>query len=87
MGFYFYANGKPNLKFLTFQTSILTLLMINSYNYSIHRITDNTMKPFFKSNGGGLTGWLSSDYVLYKHITPTSRAHSLKGKVLAIKNP
>ena len=40
MGFYFYSSGKPNLKFLTAQTLVLALLLINAYDYKLLRIKD-----------------------------------------------
>ena len=77
MGFYFHPNGKPNLRFLTAQTTIMALLLINADIFSIHRIKDESMKPYFDKNA----------IVLYKHIGYSQRTSKLKNAIVAIQDP
>ena len=71
---YFYPNGKPNLKFLTFQTLGMAMIMINSYNYSMKRINDNSMAPFLHKG----------DIVGYYHTNYLTKPSTMRGHYVAI---
>ena len=80
MGLYFYANGKPNLKFLTSSSLVLGLLMINAHEYSLVRVTDNSMNPYFHQymSDNKLLKVMLSDYVLYKHYAIRNLTKDMK---------
>jgi len=93
MGLLFYQDGRPNLKLLTLQTSILALLYINADRCSLKRIKDNSMSPFFQTAASDskehalirkIKNILFSDLVLYQHFPRNQKSHALKGKIIAI---
>ena len=64
------------------------LLTINCYEYSIFKVSDNTMMPFLMSSDKyKYLQWLICDRALYKHINMTVKTNELKNKLVVIQNP
>ena len=82
MGLYFTADGKMKLGFLSLQTLMMGFAYLNSYYFSIKRISDDTMHPYLKPGS-----FLSSDYALIYHFNHIEKISGLRGKLVAIRDP